>query len=810
MGVRLQVTAVVLLGLLASAGAGLLMHRVERDQARLALDRRTAAARDAVASAGQRYVDALQVTAGALESLPRLDAAGFATVTAVLGRLWLPGATSVDFVVEVPESGIGEAQQDWRVRGVPALTMLPVAGATRHYFAVLQRLLDAQPSPVGTGLDLTATPEAATALGKAQKLGLPALSLPYVPAGAQERSVLLVQRVLDQATGAVHGFVAMTVHLQAFFGETVPQPSRELLDITLLASDGTGFRPAARIARSDGRAGDLHRSVTAQIGDQQWRLDVSADGDALVGAAGHLDSGMFFGGMALTVVTALLVSTLGTSRRRAEERVEEATGELRLAGAETRQQAALLGAVMDTVGDGVLVIGDDGRARWLNPTARAILGPEAADRPASEWPELLDIYETDGVTRYRIRNLAKTSVESQVECVIGGRRIDVRLRALVQEGEPAGAVAVLRDVTDRNAAEERLRASEELLQVLLDGARDHAIHLLDPAGLVVSWSINAERLMGYRSETVVGEPFTRFFTPEDQAGGRPARLLERAGQEGRVETDGERVRADGSRFWSYGQLTAVRHPDGTVRGFVEITQDASDRLVLEQRVAELESFSYGVSHDLRAPLRAIDGFARMLALEHGDRLDDQGRRHVERIRAGARRMGDLIDGLLTFSRLQWQELGRRRVPMDQLVADVWDELVIDRAGRDIELAVGELPDALGDPRLIRHVLANLLGNAVKYTRGVSPARIAVGHSLAAYYVRDNGVGFDMRYADKLFQVFQRLHRAEDFEGTGVGLAVAHRIVHRHGGQIWADAAPDAGATFYFTLPTHVPALEVVR
>jgi light-regulated signal transduction histidine kinase (bacteriophytochrome) len=236
---------------------------------------------------------------------------------------------------------------------------------------------------------------------------------------------------------------------------------------------------------------------------------------------------------------------------------------------------------------------------------------------------------------------------------------------------------------------------------------------------------------------------------------------------------------------------------------------------LREANAELESFSYSVSHDLRAPLRAVDGFAKMLALDYGDALDEPGRRYVARIRAGAQQMGELIDGLLAFSRLQRQEMASRRVRLDHLVAEVWEELAAERGDRRIELVVGELPDALGDPRLVRHVVANLLANAVKYTRHAEPARIEVGHRVTAggettYYVRDNGAGFDMRYADKLFKVFQRLHRAEEYEGTGIGLALAHRIVLRHGGQIWADAAPGQGATFYFTLPAHVPELEVVR
>ncbi|GIJ47526.1 hypothetical protein Val02_44120 [Virgisporangium aliadipatigenens] len=225
---------------------------------------------------------------------------------------------------------------------------------------------------------------------------------------------------------------------------------------------------------------------------------------------------------------------------------------------------------------------------------------------------------------------------------------------------------------------------------------------------------------------------------------------------------------------------------------------------LREANADLESFSYSVSHDLRAPLRAIDGFAKMLELDHAASLDPMGRRCVAKVRAGAARMSEQIDALLAFSRMQRQAMERQPVHMADLVDDVWEELAGDRDGRTVELVTEPLPAVDGDPRLVRHVVANLLGNAVKYTRGRDVARVTVGgepgdDGQVTFRVADNGAGFDMRYADRLFQVFQRLHRAEEYEGTGVGLALAARIVHRHGGRIWAEATPGEGATFYFTL-----------
>jgi light-regulated signal transduction histidine kinase (bacteriophytochrome) len=202
-------------------------------------------------------------------------------------------------------------------------------------------------------------------------------------------------------------------------------------------------------------------------------------------------------------------------------------------------------------------------------------------------------------------------------------------------------------------------------------------------------------------------------------------------------------------------------------------------------------------------LRAVDGFSQAVLEDYGEQLPEKGQRYLQTIREGAQRMGTLIDDLLTFSRLSRTPLKKQAVNTDHLVRHVLEGLAPQREGRQVEIRIGNLPACQGDPALLNQVWVNLLSNALKYSRHRQPAVIEIGDKLEQdeniYFVRDNGAGFDMRYAHKLFGVFQRLHRADQFEGTGVGLAIVQRVIHRHGGRIWADAAVDRGATFYFTL-----------
>jgi signal transduction histidine kinase/HAMP domain-containing protein len=284
--------------------------------------------------------------------------------------------------------------------------------------------------------------------------------------------------------------------------------------------------------------------------------------------------------------------------------------------------------------------------------------------------------------------------------------------------------------------------------------------------------------------------------------------LVRTCREGGMECSVREV-TDGGR-WYLQTIHYVRQVEHIRIYGLDITERRAAEMELKERTVqleaankELEGFSYSVSHDLRAPLRAIDGFSLRLVRDFGDKLEEDGVRKLHAISRNARHMGQLIDDLLSFSRLSRKEMHMSRVNMEAVARDVWNETKELNPDRELDFKIVNMMPIFGDASLIRQVVVNLLSNAVKFTRDRKPAVIEIGSrnegSEITYYVKDNGAGFDMRYFDKLFGVFERLHRPDEFEGTGVGLAIVQRIIHRHGGRVWAEGKVDGGATFYFTI-----------
>jgi PAS domain S-box-containing protein len=391
----------------------------------------------------------------------------------------------------------------------------------------------------------------------------------------------------------------------------------------------------------------------------------------------------------------------------------------------------------------------------------------------------------------------------------------------VETEEGALVIAAIRDVTHTKQAEKALRDRETRFRALLEAAPD-AIVIADHLGCIELVNAQTEHLFGYARDRLIGQP-VEILVPE-RFQGRHVGHREGYVAEPRVRAMGEGLelygkRADGSEFPLAISLSPVEIAEGTL--IIAAIRDVSERHRIESEIQELnerltrdntemaavnrelEAFSYSVSHDLRAPLRAIDGFSQALMEDCADGLDDSGRDYLGRVRRAAQRMGTLIDDLIMLSRVTRAEMHLQEVDLSALALRVAEDLKAGDPDRLADFSIADRMAAHCDARLLQIVLENLLGNAWKFTVGRTPSRIEFGRCLQdgadAYYIRDNGAGFDMAHAEQLFRAFQRLHDVAQFPGTGIGLAPVQRIIHKHGGRVWAASEVDKGATFYFTL-----------
>ncbi|MDZ8030223.1 PAS domain S-box protein [Nostoc sp. DedSLP04] len=404
--------------------------------------------------------------------------------------------------------------------------------------------------------------------------------------------------------------------------------------------------------------------------------------------------------------------------------------------------------------------------------------------------------------------------------------LDTGVPRLTPTGEFLGYIGSCVDIHDRKLAEKALRDSEERYRILTE-VSPQAIWMGDRDGGITYCNQHWLDFTGLTMEQTTGYGWIYAIHPDDRD-----RVFKSSMQAVANATNYEieirfRQVSDGSYRWHIVRGLPFRDPSGQIIKWVGIASDIHDRKVaeaalqqlnemLEQRIQErtaqleaankeLESFSYSVSHDLRAPLRHIAGFVELLQKRHSSTsLDQTSQRYLKIIADTAKQAGILIDELLTFSRMGRTEMRYINLNMEELVDEVKRDLIAETPGRTIHWHIESLPEAQGDPSMLRLVLRNLIGNAVKYSQTRNPAEITVGsienENEVVFFVRDNGVGFNMQYVHKLFGVFQRLHSDPQFEGTGVGLANVQRIIHRHNGRVWAEAVVDSGATFYFSLP----------
>jgi len=365
------------------------------------------------------------------------------------------------------------------------------------------------------------------------------------------------------------------------------------------------------------------------------------------------------------------------------------------------------------------------------------------------------------------------------------------------------------EALDKQHLQRELRESEEKYSTLVESSKDGIIMIQD--GVLKFINTAATELVGYSIEEMINANFLKFVAPvyrdlalkryNDRIEGRKLpsiheiEILRKDGKTVPVEINSVLINIKGKAT----DLAFIR--DITERKKAE-EEERTEKL--KEAIKELESFSYSVSHDLRAPLRAINGFSKIILEDKSDKLDAECKRLLNNIRRNTQNMGQLIDDLLNFSRIGRHEIKQSNINMHKLAKNVFEELKSNVPGRTLKFNIKTLPPARGDQAMIREVFVNLLSNAIKFTRLQKAAVIEISSRIEdkenIYCVKDNGIGFDMKYVGKLFGVFQRLHSVDEFEGTGVGLAIVQRIIHKHAGRVWAEAGVNEGATFYFTLP----------
>jgi PAS domain S-box-containing protein len=502
-----------------------------------------------------------------------------------------------------------------------------------------------------------------------------------------------------------------------------------------------------------------------------------------------------------------------------------------------RESEAQLQTIVENLDEGLVVADLNGRLLQWNRAALRLHGYSDSEQDRRHFPELVDTFELSTLAGRRVPveewPLARILRDKKLH------NLELRLRRIGSDwervfdyggtlvhdeaGQPLLAIVTLADITERKVTEERLRASEERYRTLFE-SNPNPMWVYDVETLFfLAVNTAAVRHYGFTEAEFLAMTLKDIRPQEDVPAlmdniSRTSKGLGDTTQWLHRKKDGGLIDVEitshelpwlgrGAALVLITDITArKRAEDEIYRLNTELEQRVIERTgQLEAANEELEAFSYSVSHDLRAPLRAVDGFSQAVLEDYGPQLPEEGRRYLQTIRDGAQKMGALIDDLLTFSRLSRLPLNKRSVNSNRLVRETLEELGFPIDGRKIEMRIDDLPPCLGDAALLKQVWLNLLSNALKYTRQREQVAIEVGcmrengKGESTYFVRDNGTGFDMRYSHKLFGVFQRLHRAEDFEGTGVGLAIVQRIVHRHGGRVWADAALDGGATFYFTL-----------
>ncbi|GAA3384651.1 ATP-binding protein [Cryptosporangium minutisporangium] len=692
---------VLFAGALASLGVGsVLRDSADRAAARV-MDNRTALMAAAVRAEVNRYLDQMRTLAAALGALETVTATSFSRATAPLGPISLPGATSIAFLVPAQHDQIAQVQAEWRQRGSDGLVVRP-HGAGPHVISVLSNRLSSQ-GTLTNGIDITQAPAPYAAVEDSRRTGAVAVSDTYqliidreLPPSARQHAFVLTAPVqgLDAAGNfQFRGWIIMGLRGQDFIRATLSRVAQDHLDVSLAARNANGGETlvAGLVADSTERR-DQQRTVDLPVAQRQWVLRTAAVSETLPGGSRIPAVALTTALLAFTALLAALVATLASARGRAERRVRAATAELRTTEREARDQARLLGTVLDTITEGVGVVDQQGRFLAHNPAAKRMLGIDLDADDPSQWQQHYGLFRPDG-SEFPLEQLPL-------------------IRALAGE------------------------APDDVEMLIRNPAR--------PDGAVITVS---------------------------------ARQLELA---------------DGSI--------------GAVAVFHDITEARAHEV-------ELQGFAGVVAHDLKSPLTTVVGYGELLeellTEETTGAVRDEGLDHLHRIRVTAERMRRLIDDLLAYTSARDATVHRSSFPLGDLVHDVVAaRLEASRAGEYFpDIYVGQLPCVQGDPVLVRQVLDNLIGNALKYTAPGQPARVDVtarplpgAGDWVRVEVADRGIGLPPGEHGRVFARFHRAHTGESYPGTGLGLSICQRIVERHGGTIGASDNPGGGTRFWFTLP----------
>ncbi len=548
--------------------------------------------------------------------------------------------------------------------------------------------------------------------------------------------------------------------------------------------------------------------------------------------------------IALGVVAVILIGAFSWNRalrrvvRQRTEQLQLELAERKRAEDALRHERSLLAQITETSPIGITMVNRDGQVTFANRQAENMLGltKDAITQRTYNAPQwrITDFdggYFPDNKLPFRqVMALRRPvfDIRHAIEWP-DGRRICLSINGAPlrnDAGEVESVVFALVDVTERSWSERALRESEQKYRQIFDNASD-VMYLLEVAAdgrfRIIDINQALVHLTGISLEQTVNK-FLDEISPLDVSRAL-VRLSLRCVETGAMVIDESEFDLPVGPRTFLSSFIPLRDSQGRIYRIVVISRDTTERKraeekirnlyqELEQRVTdrtaklaeankELEDISYSVSHDLRTPLRAIDGFSHIVLEDYADKLDDEGKRMLQVVRDNTSRMGRLIDNILEFLRIYRQELRPYTIDMEELAHSVVDELR--PVGGKMQIEIDPLPPCIGDRAMLRQIWANLLSNSIKFSRNGKPPIIKVGATVkdgeTIYYVKDNGVGFDMQYADKLFGVFQRLHSVTEFEGTGIGLAIVKRIVIRHGGRIWAEGKVNKGATVYFTLPS---------